>query len=96
MKQFALALAIMAVATGAKAQQRPSTPSLPCGQVQQIVDTYGAVVLGTGPYTYDRYVRDGSFCLVGETTEPAWVPTRDTLQCPVGYLCRSTRAIQSR
>lgn len=87
MKRFALAMALTAFATSVQAQQRPFTPSLTCGQVQGIVFSNGAVVLGTGTYTYDRYVRDRTFCLINEYIEPAWVPTRDTPQCPVGYRC---------
>lgn len=89
MKRIVLALALTAFASGAQAQQRPYTPAMPCEQVRQIVLAYGAVVLGTGTHTYDRYVRDASFCEIGETTEPAWVPAADTPQCPVGYRCVS-------
>ena len=42
------------------------TPGLPCGQVQQLVQRTGAIVLSTGTYTYDRYVRDLSFCQLDE------------------------------
>ena len=28
--------------------------------------------------------------IVGETTEPAWVPTSDSPQCFVGYRCRES------
>ncbi len=78
----------MAAASGVQAQQRPFTPAMSCGQAQQIVFSRGAAVLGTGTYTYDRYVRDRRFCLRNEMIEPAFVPTRDTPQCPVGYTCR--------
>ena len=89
MKKFALAIAMMATAGGAQAQPRPFTPAMPCGQARQIVFANGAAVLSTGTYTYDRYVRDRSFCEINEYVEPAWVPTRDTPQCPIGYRCRS-------
>jgi hypothetical protein len=59
-----------------------------CNQARQLVASRGAVVLGTGTYTYDRYVRDLRFCEINETIQPGYVPTRDTPQCPVGYLCR--------
>lgn len=49
----------------------------------------GAIVLGTGQFTYDRYVRDRDFCEIDEYLDPAYVPTRDTPQCFVGYTCRS-------
>jgi hypothetical protein len=89
MRKLALTtLAFLACASGVQAQQRPLTPNLTCGQARQIVAANGAVVLGTGTYTYDRFVRDGRFCEVNETTEPAFVPTRDAPQCLVGYRCR--------
>ena len=91
MKKTALVLAFMVCASGVQAQQRPFTPAMSCGQARQIIFSRGAVVLGTGTYTYDRYVRDRGFCQIDESIEPAWVPTRDTPQCPVGYRCRSGR-----
>ena len=87
MKKFVLALALMASASGAQAQPRPFTPAMPCGQIQQTVVARGAVVLSTGAHTYDRYVRDRSFCEINEFIEPVWVPARDTPQCPV-YRCQ--------
>jgi hypothetical protein len=91
MKKLVLALALMASANDALAQQRPLAPNLPCRQVQQIVAANGAAVIATGQFTYDRYVRNSSFCQINETTEPAWVPTMDAPQCPIGYRCRSGR-----
>lgn len=87
MKRIVFAFAFLVCASGVQAQQRPSTPNLACGQAQQIVLSRGAVVLSTGPHTYDRYVRDRSFCERNETTELAFVPSRDTPQCPM-YRCR--------
>jgi hypothetical protein len=87
MKKIAVFLLALTSASAVQAQQRPFTPSLSCGQAQQIVLSRGAAVLGTGANTYDRYVRDRSFCQVSEYLENAWVPTRDTPQCPVGYRC---------
>jgi hypothetical protein len=89
MKKAAFVLAVSLLASTAQAQQRPMTPNLACAQAQQLVLRNGAIVLGTGTYTYDRYVRDYSFCQRDEVLEGAWVPARDTPQCPVGYRCRS-------
>jgi hypothetical protein len=88
MRKAAVVLIACAFATGVHAQSRPSTPSMTCNQARQIVLSRGAVVLGTGTYTYDRYVVDRRFCEINETIEIGLVPTRDTPQCPVGYLCR--------
>jgi hypothetical protein len=84
-----LALALAMMPSAAPAQQRPMTPAMNCAAARELVGRAGAVVLGTGTYTYDRYVRDRSFCQIAEFLEPAWVPTRDVAQCPVGYRCRS-------
>ncbi|NIX76587.1 hypothetical protein [Microvirga terricola] len=88
LKSWAIIVAVTAFATGAQAQ-RPLTTAMPCFQAQRIVASRGAAVLGTGPYTYDRFVRDLSFCQVNEYLQPAWVPARDTPQCFVGYRCKT-------
>lgn len=88
MKRLALSLLIATAATTASAQPRASTVNMSCGQARRIVATHGAAVLGTGGYTYDRFVADRRFCQPTETTEPAWVPAGDTPQCFVGYRCK--------
>jgi hypothetical protein len=55
-----------------------------------MVARQGAVVLSTGRFAYDRYVSGGAYCVIGETTEPAWVATADNPQCLVGYRCRES------
>ena len=91
MKRLALALAYCACATSAVAQSRPSTLNMSCGQTAGLVAARGSIVLGTGGYTYERFVSDQRFCLRDETTEPMWVPARDTPQCFVGYRCTDRR-----
>ena len=76
------------IATGALGQPRPQTPAMSCSQARYLVASRGAIVLGTGRYTYDRYVSGQAFCLRGEYAWPAWVPSTDTRDCPVGYTCR--------
>ncbi|MBB3019555.1 hypothetical protein FHR70_002620 [Microvirga lupini] len=85
-------LMIMSVGTDALAQSHPLTLRMSCAQAQNLVASQRAVVLNTGPLTYDRYVGSYGFCMAGETLDPAWVPTADTAQCPIGYRCtpRST------
>ena len=89
MKVIALTLALVLNAGIATAQSRPSTVSRPCAASQRDVQTQGAIVLGTGGFTYDRFVRDRSFCQVDEGLDPAWVPSRDRDACFVGYRCKS-------
>jgi hypothetical protein len=86
--RLACALAFALAAPLAVAQVRPSSPPLTCQAARQIVASQGAAVLSTGRYAYDRYVSSSRFCALGETTEPAWIPTADSAQCFVGYRCR--------
>lgn len=78
----------LAATTGtAVAQNRPSTLRMTCAQARGLVAAHGGIVLGTGAYTYDRFVVHRGFCLITETTRPEWVPTVDTPQCFIGYSC---------
>ena len=88
MKKVLLGAALSLAATSVGAQPRPSSVAMSCQQAAGLVASRGAVVLGTGGYTYDRFVRDRRFCLIQEAIEPAWVPTADTPQCFVGYRCK--------
>ena len=81
---FALALSLPAATALA---QRPQSPAMTCRQAAGLVFARGAVVLGTGGHTYDRYVRDRGFCEVTELTKPGYAPTLDNPQCLVGYRC---------
>jgi hypothetical protein len=88
MKPILVFPAIAGLATGTMAQSGPTTLNMICAQARAIVASQGAVMLRTGPTTYDRYVRASSFCALGETMHPAWVRTADAAQCPVGGVCR--------
>ena len=81
--------AFWAMSAEAFAQSRPLTTRMSCAQAKGLVASQGAVVLNTGPLTYDRYVGSSSACALGEVMEPAWVPTADSAQCPIGYRCAS-------
>ena len=88
MRVTCLVLGAALVSTGAAAQPRASTVDMRCVQAAGIVAARGAIVLGTGGVTYDRFVSDRRFCAITQTTEPAWVPAADTPQCFVGYRCK--------
>lgn len=77
----------LAVVSPAAAQARPDSLSMTCDQVRALLRSRGAVVIGTGPHIYDRFVADQRFCPMTEGTRPAWIATRDTRQCQVGYTC---------
>jgi hypothetical protein len=80
-------LIIIACQTAAFAQRRPDTLSMPCASAAGLVRSAGAIVLGTGPNIYDRYVSSRAFCQRDEQIEPRWLATADTRQCFVGYGC---------
>lgn len=96
MKPLLVSIAIAGLTTGAIAQSDPTTLAMTCAQAKGIVASRGAVVLRTGPTTFDRYVRDGSFCAFQETVRPVWVRTADVAQCPVGGVCRSVEIDNGR
>ena len=58
-----------------------------CGSVTALVAAQGAVVLGTGGHSYDRFVANGSYCERGQGSEPAFERTTDKAQCLIGYRC---------
>ncbi|MCP8938972.1 hypothetical protein NK718_10630 [Alsobacter sp. SYSU M60028] len=88
MKRTLLALALLAEAGSAAAQGRPDTLTMTCRDAQALVNRSGALVLGTGPFVYDRYVANQTYCSQGEMAQPDWLRTRDSSACMVGYLCK--------
>ena len=91
MTRILIAVLALGLAGAELAQGRPQSPARSCAANRQSVLANGAIVLGTGGYTYDRFVRDRGFCQFDEYADPAWVPARDTPQCFVGYRCKSNR-----
>ena len=82
-----LAIAALALVGASTAHAMPATYKMTCQQAADLVASRGAVVLRTGAHTYDRYVAHQGYCGIGETTRPAWVPTKDSASCFVGYRC---------
>jgi hypothetical protein len=87
MKALPISLVLVLSAGGAVAQPRPSTTALPCAQARSLVAAQGAVVLGTGGATYDRFVSAANFCARELVPRQAFAPTLDNPQCPVGFVC---------
>lgn len=86
-RAVALGLLALALAGPAAAQGRPSSLALTCEGARRLVLARGAVLLGTGGQTFDRYVSDRRFCEATEALRRSFVPTRDTSACFVGYRC---------
>ena len=84
----AVTSAVLVVAsTAALAQGRPATTAMTCGQARGFIQARGAAVIGTGGQTFDRFVRDRSFCEPTEVTKTTFAPTRDNPRCFIGYRC---------
>lgn len=96
MKRLILLAAFLLAPGIAAAQIRASTVDRPCAASRQDVARNGAIVLGTGGYTYDRFVADRRFCERDEFTEPAFVPSRDSQSCFIGYRCRTSNPLWDR
>ena len=78
-------VAAMLAATGL-AEARPDSRAMSCAQIRAMIQSHRAVVLTTGPNTYDRYVRQfGNECDWPEVPMSAYIPARDG-HCPV-YRC---------
>ena len=71
----------------ALAQTRPSTTTMSCAAAASLVQQRGAVLLGTGGDTFDRFVRDASYCPKGQILKAAFTPSADQRQCFVGWRC---------
>jgi hypothetical protein len=82
-----IALLILLSAGGAAMAQRPNTLAMSCAEARGLVNAYGAVVMTTGVHTFERFVASPGFCELGMYGQRASAPTRDTPQCPVGYVC---------
>lgn len=87
MRRPLASLACFIACLGPAAAQRLSTTDLTCGQARAVVQRQGAAVLGTGGPTFDRFVRDRSFCEATEIGKRAFVPTREGPGCFVGFTC---------
>src|SRR5262245_51485428 len=98
MRSLIVAASLLATLAAAEAQRLDST-RMSCGQARALVESRGAVVLGSGPHVYDRYVSGSRFCEAGEVARASWAPTADNAYCPIGNLCQTpenNRRILSR
>lgn len=78
----------MLPASLAFAQGRPDTLKMSCAASAELVRRSGAVVLGTGPDIYDRFVATQAYCQRDEQMVPRWLASGDSPQCFVGYVCQ--------
>lgn len=85
---LACAVFVAAGSGGVASQGRPNTPQMTCAAAQKLVLTHGAIVMGTGPSTYERFVRDLGQCTQNDSLHPQFAPTIDHPECGVGFICR--------
>jgi hypothetical protein len=79
---ISMTAAIMFASTGL-ADARADTRNVTCAELQQMIQSRHAVVLTTGPNTYDRFVRQfGNECDWPQVPMSAYVQTRDG-RCPL-------------
>ena len=91
MRTAFLAIPFILMASSTLAQALPNSLSMSCASARGLVFQSGAVVVGTGPYLYERFVTDAGYCEITQTTEPAWIPTADDRQCLIGKRCIERR-----
>jgi len=84
-KRLVAAATLLLSAQAVVAQPLRQTTSLRCRDAAALVASSGAIVLGTGPHTYERFLA-GAGCGMGSEA-PAWVAASDTPQCFIGYRC---------
>jgi hypothetical protein len=85
-----LAVALSLAASAALAE-RPSSLDMTCGEARDLVHASGAIVLGTGGRTYERFVAHPGYCLQGEEVHGGWTRTSDEARCPIGLICKPGR-----
>ena len=83
MKLPVLSIVLTLIASAAVAQSAPLTTAMTCAQAQSLVASRGWITLYTSPRTWDQFVAHQGFCRTSTYVRPAWVPTRDTPECPL-------------
>ena len=87
MKRLTCALTAILCSSATLAQTRLLTSTLPCSRASALVAEAGAIVMNTTSTTYDRFVRNSSFCAAGEAGITAIVHSADNPQCVIGFRC---------
>lgn len=85
--RMAFSLSLACALLCAPSMARPAAYKLSCRRASSLVAKEGAIVLNTSDATFERIVRDQSFCERGEQIMPAWVQATDIANCMIGYTC---------
>jgi CHASE1-domain containing sensor protein len=88
---------VAATVSSARAQEGlPNSTAMTCGQARSFIKARHAVVMATGPITYDRFVSEDILCRPDASAAPAFEPTLDNRQCMIGYYCKEIELNGSR
>jgi len=82
-----LAIWILLITIADAAHARPDVRTMTCAQAKALVLQRGSVVMTTGKYTYERYVAGRAYCERPYVHRRAWIATKDTNECLVGFRC---------
>ncbi len=85
MRKLAIWMLLLTIADVAYA--RPDVRTMTCAQAKALVRQIGSVVMTTGKYTYERYVAGQAYCERPYVKRRAWIATKDTSECLVGFTC---------
>ncbi|MBV8564659.1 MAG: hypothetical protein JO366_18350 [Methylobacteriaceae bacterium] len=88
MKRLTLYLSLCLVSTAVFAETKLYASTLPCATAAHLVQYRGSAIVATGGATFDRIVRDASFCQRTQSLEGAFLTTADRPACFIGYRCR--------
>jgi hypothetical protein len=95
MRSLMISILALALSAGtAQAISRYESTKLSCARIHGIINAQGAAIMRypstrvPGLVLYDRYVRNGTLCMVGEAATLRYIPAADTKRCPV-YACAS-------
>ncbi len=90
MRAILAAVLLTVLPASVQAQSRPDSLTMTCSAAQALVQQRGAIVIGTGPNIFDRYVADRRYCMPTQRTNNAFIATKDNRNCLVGGVCRES------
>ncbi len=82
-----LAIGILLLTLADVADARPDVRTMTCEQAKALVRQSGSVVMTTGKYTYDRFVAGRAYCERPYVNRRAWIATKGTKKCQIGFRC---------
>lgn len=90
MKTIAVAILLSLGVVSAHAQTRADTTNMSCAQIRNVLNQNGSAILRQRSSS-GVYVRDGRYCGIGQTAQPASVVAADTGNCRVQRCASNAR-----